>query len=60
MLFRSEGPAEIEGDTLQFTAIPPRAKFPVKVTVGAYQFGRPAEPKIQSAEPVFQEFLIEK
>jgi hypothetical protein len=31
----------------------PRAKFPVKVTVRAYQFGRLAEPKIQSAAPVF-------
>jgi hypothetical protein len=33
----------------------------VKVTVGAYQFGRAtAEPKFQSAAPVFQEFLIER
>jgi hypothetical protein len=57
--FVREGPAEIAGDTLQFTAIPPRAKFPVKVTVGAYQFGRMAEPKVPSAAPVFQEFWIE-
>ncbi len=57
--FVREGPAEIDGDQLRFTAIPARAKFPVKVTVGACQFGRIAEPKIQSAEPVFQEFLIE-
>jgi hypothetical protein len=58
--FVREGPAEIAGDTLKFTALPPRAKFPVRVTVGAYQFGRLAEPKIQSAAPVFREFLIEK
>jgi len=59
--FVREGPAEIEGNVLQFTAIPPRAKFPVKVTVGAYQFGRAsAGPKFQSAGPVFREFLIEK
>jgi hypothetical protein len=58
--FVREGPAEIEGNMLKFSAIPPRAKFPVKVTVGAYQFGRRAEPKVQSAAPMFQEFLIEK
>ena len=59
--FVREGPAEIDGNTLKFTAIPPHAQFPVKVTVGAYQFGRAtAEPKFQSAAPVFQEFLIER
>jgi len=58
--FVREGPAEVVGDVLKFTKIPPRAKFPVKVTVGAYQYGRLADPKVQSAEPVFQEFLITK
>jgi hypothetical protein len=58
--FVREGPAEIEGDTLKFTTIPPRAKFPVKITVAACQFGKAVAPKIQSADPVFQEFLIEK
>jgi hypothetical protein len=58
--FVREGPAEVQSDTLKFTAIPPRAKFPLKVTLGAYQFGRLAEPKIQSADPVFREFFIEQ
>lgn len=58
--FVREGPAEIAGDTLKFTTIPPHAKFPVKVTVGAYQFGRMAEPKFQSANPVFQDILIHR
>jgi len=58
--FVREGPAEIAGDMLKFTTIPPRAKFPVKITVAAYQFGRAAAPQIQSAGPVFQEFLIRK
>jgi hypothetical protein len=58
--FVREGPAEIDGNVLKFTAIPPRAKFPVKVMVGAYQFGKISEPKFQSAEPVFQEFSIER
>ena len=53
-----DGPAEIEGNTLKFTAIPPRAKMPVKVTVNAYQWGRSIEPLVQSAEPVQRTFLI--
>ena len=47
-----EGPAVMEGNTLRFTAIPPRAKFPIKVTVVAWQWGRCVEPKVQSATPV--------
>lgn len=57
--FVREGPAVIVGVTLKFTPLSPRAKFPVRVTVGAYQFGRLAEPEIQSAAPVFQSFLIQ-
>jgi hypothetical protein len=54
------GPAEIEGDTLQLTRIPPRSKFPLKVTVVAWQWGRSIEPKVQTATPVTQEFFITK
>ncbi|MFT3868459.1 MAG: hypothetical protein QM715_08175 [Nibricoccus sp.] len=32
-----EGPAEIDGNTLRFTPIPPRAKLPIKITVIAWQ-----------------------
>lgn len=54
-----EGPAEIDGDgTLRFTAIPPRARFPVKVTVVAWQWGRSIEPKLKSAAPVERTFEI--
>lgn len=53
-----EGPAEIEGNTLHLTAIPPRAKFPIKVTVVAWQWGRSLEPKLQSAEPAVRSFQI--
>lgn len=53
-----EGPARIEGGKLVFTKIPPHSKFPIKVTVVAWQYGRLAEPKIQSAEPVEQTFSI--
>jgi hypothetical protein len=55
-----EGPAEVDGDTLRFTPIPPRARFPLKVTVIAWQYGRSVEPKLKSAEPVEMSFFIEK
>lgn len=53
-----EGPAEIKGDKLVLTKIPPRAKFPVKVTVVAWQYGRNGEPKVQTAEAVERSFYI--
>lgn len=55
-----EGPAEVEGDALKFTAIPPRSKNPIKVTVVAWQYGRSIEPKLKSADPVEQTFFISK
>lgn len=54
-----EGPAEISEDgKLTFTPIPPRSKFPMKVTVVAWQWGRSAEPLLKSAEPVVQTLNI--
>ncbi len=53
-----EGPAEIRDNFLQFTKIPPRAKYPLKVTVVAWQWGRNIEPKLQSAKPIEQSFYI--
>lgn len=55
-----EGPAEIEGDHLNITTIPVRSKFPVKVTVVAWQYGNSNEPKLQTAIPVERSFLINK
>jgi hypothetical protein len=55
-----EGPAKIEDGKLELTAIPPRTKFPVKVTVVAWQHGRSIEPKVQTAEPVSRTFYIQK
>ena len=54
-----DGPAELDGTTLKLTAIPPRTKMPVHVTVTAYQWGRPIAPLVQSAEPVEQTFAVE-
>ncbi len=56
--FVVSGPAESEGDTLKFAPIPVRSKFPVRVLVAAYQWGRSENPQVQSAGPVVREFLI--
>ncbi len=53
-----EGPAILDGDILRFTKIPPRAKFPVKVTVVAWQYGRSVEPKVKTAVPVVRSFYV--
>jgi hypothetical protein len=53
-----EGPAEVDGSVLKFTKIPAHAKFPIKVTVIAWQYGRAIEPKLKTAEPVERQFLI--
>ncbi|QDA62622.1 hypothetical protein FHG12_16820 [Hymenobacter jejuensis] len=55
-----EGPVELKGNSLIFSEVPPRAKFPVKVTVVAWQYGRGHEPKLQTATPVLQTFYITK
>jgi hypothetical protein len=55
-----DGPAEINGDQLTFTGIPPRSKFPVKVTVVAWQYGNSRFPQLQTALPVTQTFFINK
>lgn len=56
--FVLEGPAEIEGNVLRLTKVPPKAKYPVKVTVVAWQYGRNFEPKLKSAQSVERSFLI--
>jgi hypothetical protein len=54
-----EGPAEVDdAGNLTFTPIPPRAKFPISVTVVAWQWGRSISPLLQSAKPIEQTFLI--
>lgn len=52
------GPAVIRDGRLVLTRIPPRSKFPVEVTVAAWQWGRGTEPKIKMAEIVRQTFRI--
>jgi hypothetical protein len=54
------GPAELEVGTLKLTEIPPRSKFPLKITVVAWQYGRATEPAVKTAEPVEQTFFVTK
>ncbi len=54
------GPAEADGNILKLTPIPPRVKYPVKVTVVAWQYGRSTEPKFTTADPVTREFYMTK
>ena len=53
-----EGPAEVEGNELVLKKIPPRSKFPLKVTVVAWQYGLSG--KVQTAEPVERIFYIQR
>lgn len=53
-----EGPAEVDGNRLLFESIPPRAKFPVQVTVVAWQLGY--KDKFPTAEPEERTFYITK
>ena len=51
-----DGPAEIRGNKVIFTQIPPRSRYPLKVTVVAWQYGIAG--KVQTAEPVERTFFI--
>lgn len=53
-----EGPAEIVGDKVVLKELPPRAKYPVKVSVVAWQYGIAGE--VATAEPVERCFYIRK
>ncbi len=56
--FVIEGPAGIDGDTLRLTAPPPRARRPITVTVGAWNWGRAVAPRVQTGGPVVRSFLV--
>jgi len=55
-----EGPGIIKENRLVFTPIPPKARFPVKLTVVAWQYGNTHSPKWQTAAPVSRSFYINK
>lgn len=58
--FVSHGPATVDGDTLKLTPVPPGTKFPVEVSVTAWQWGRASEPPVQTAKPVTRTFQLTK
>lgn len=53
-----EGPAYVDANRLCFTPIPPKTKFPVKITVVAWQYGKAGH--LKSADPVARSFYLKK
>ena len=58
--FVVSGPAIVNDSQLILTKIPPRSKFPVAITVAAWQWGRNTQPKVKTAEMVKQIFWVTK
>jgi hypothetical protein len=54
------GPAIVKEGRLVFTKIPPRTRYPLAVTVAAWQWGRKTNPKVKMAEILTQTFYILK
>jgi hypothetical protein len=52
------GPVYLIGNRLVLCRIPPRSRYPLRVIIGAYQWGRATHPRVQSAGPVFRSFMI--
>ena len=52
------GPAIIRDGKLELTTIPPRAKMPIEITIGAWQWGRRSEPAVKIAEVVQQKLRV--
>ena len=58
--FVKSGPAIVQNNNLVLTKIPVKAKYPVKITVVAYQWGRSKSPIINTAPFVEQNIYIVK
>ncbi|MBC8011048.1 MAG: hypothetical protein H7067_13240, partial [Burkholderiales bacterium] len=56
--FVASGPALVRDNQLVFTTLPPRTRFPVEVTVAAWQWGRATEPAVRTAPLVRQTFRL--
>ena len=56
------GPVKLADDnaTLEFLPLPPRASFPMRVIIGADQWGRVTGEKVQTTGPVFPQYSIVK
>jgi hypothetical protein len=56
--FVKSGPVTIHGNQLSVNKIPPRTKFPIIVTIIAYQWGSSKSPAIKTAKQVERSFQI--
>lgn len=56
--FVRSGPATVEGNSLLFLPLPPRAKLPVQITVVAWQLGRGGRDSIAAAALVERTFAF--
>lgn len=54
------GPAIVQRGKLKIKQLPAGSKFPVKVTIVAYQWGRVIPPLYKSAQPLTLSFLLSK
>jgi len=54
------GPAIIDGNTLRILPVPPRSRYPVRVIVSAFQWGRVGAQSVQTADPKTQEFFLQR
>lgn len=54
------GPAIIEDGKIKIKQVPVNSKYPIKITIVAYQWGKMSVPQYQSASPVTQSFLLNK
>lgn len=54
------GPAIVQDGKLKIKQLPAGSKFPVKVTIVAYQWGRIIAPLYKSAQPLTLSFLLSK
>ena len=52
------GPVRVEGNRLLIEEMPPKSKFPVLVSVVAFQYGRSGNDPVRTAEPVRQTCFI--
>jgi len=53
-----EGPAEIKDSVLHLTRLPPRSRYPVKVTVVSWQYGKAVEGMAGTVRSVKRTFFI--
>ncbi|HEX3356553.1 MAG TPA: hypothetical protein VHS31_06180 [Tepidisphaeraceae bacterium] len=53
-----QGPATVDGDVLKLLPVPPRAKYPLSVTVVAWQWGRAGTRPIKTTESIERTFSI--